>query len=308
MKPWVTCFQRSVIKSAAVLLSLNLCCATVGAAESLPTLFLSHFYVALDQPTYEAIRDSAEIKALAATEERHTVSGNREWTGFYIYGRQMYVEFFGPSALLADLRVGDGAFELVDEAGEIAKVEARLRSEFGDAIEPGSFSRQTANGSVPWFKYAGFRSQGPELFGFWVAESESDYLAAVHPGAIIKKPRSREENLWWSFRADRPLDDVVGLTAALDPEDVSRLARQLPVVGWPVSMRSSGFIARGPQVKVIAIPSSARAAGIQSVELRLHRSVPRKTTQLGTVQLVTGGNSAWLRFWTSPNGIPTDRR
>jgi hypothetical protein len=301
-------FAKLLAKGTAILLGLNLCSTAASAAERLPTLFLSHFYVALDQLTYEAIRDSSEIKALAGTEERHTVSGDREWTGFYIYGRQAYIEFFGSSALLPDLRVGDGAFALVDEAGGIAKVEARLRSEFGDAIESGSSSRQTANGSVPWYKYTGFRSQGPELFGFWVAEYEPDYLAAVHPGAKIKNPLGREENLWWSFRADRPLDDVVSLTAALGPEDVSRLARQLTAVGWPVSMRPRGFIGRGPQVKVIATSSGARAAGIQSVELRLHRSVPHKTTQLGTAQLVTDGSSAWLRLGTSLNGIPTDRR
>jgi Family of unknown function (DUF5829) len=308
MKPVGPLFPKLLAESTAVLLGLNLCSTAASAAERLPTLFLSHFYVALDQPTYDAIRDSAEIKALAATEERHSVSGDREWTGFYIYGRQTYVEFFGSSALLPDLRVGDGAFELADETGDIATVEARLRAQFGDAVESGSSSRETANGSVPWYKYAALHGEGPELFGFWVAENESGYLAAVHPGAIIKNPLSREANLWWSFRADRPLDNVVSITAALGAEDLSRLARQLTVVGWPVSMRSSGFIAKGPQVKVIVIAAGAHTTGIQSVELRLHRSVPRKTTQLGTVQLVTGRNSAWLRFGTSSNGIPTDRR
>jgi hypothetical protein len=40
---------------------------------------LTHFFVALDQPSYDALRKSPEIAALGSIEERHTVAGDRSY-------------------------------------------------------------------------------------------------------------------------------------------------------------------------------------------------------------------------------------
>jgi hypothetical protein len=64
------------------------------SADGPPPVFLNHFYIALDEATYQALRQSPEIAAFAGIEERHTVAGSRSWSGFYVYGRQTYMEFF----------------------------------------------------------------------------------------------------------------------------------------------------------------------------------------------------------------------
>jgi hypothetical protein len=87
--------MKLVPSIAFLFLSASMACA----AERAPTVFLTHFFIALDQATYEALRSSPEIAALAAVEERHTVAGTRTWTGFYVWGRQTYMEFFGANGL-----------------------------------------------------------------------------------------------------------------------------------------------------------------------------------------------------------------
>jgi Family of unknown function (DUF5829) len=111
-------------------------------------------------------------------------------------------------------------------------------------------------------------------------ELDPGYLAARHPEALVKDPLSRKQERSWDYRPDQTLDNVVGLTLALDQEKTSELATELGLFGWSVRRTGAGFLAVGPEVKIRVVPAGARA-GIQQVELRLRRPVPRQTIQLG---------------------------
>lgn len=271
--------------------------STLFAADALPPVVMGHFYVALDQASFDALRKSPEVAALAHVVERHTVAGKDEWTGFYVQGRQTYMEFFGAQNLPEGMRIGDTGLGLtVEQAGGVSAIAARLRTVFGNKIEIRTTPRTTPTGTIPWFTSTQIKSDAPESMETWFMENDPEYLATVHPGAKIENPFSREQSLSWYFLPDHQLDNVTAITAALKPAEVAQLATELKLIGWPVRMQGEGFIATGPDLKVTVLLAGART-GIQQVNLQLRRSVPKQTLVLGNIQLHLDGNTGHLVFW-----------
>ncbi|MGC4083320.1 MAG: hypothetical protein QM736_14725 [Vicinamibacterales bacterium] len=60
--------------------------AGIDPGNATPSVYLTHVYVNLDQISYDALRDSKLLAALGNTEEKHTVSGDTSWSGFYVTG------------------------------------------------------------------------------------------------------------------------------------------------------------------------------------------------------------------------------
>lgn len=285
------------MKLIFAILSLLLPTAKIIAADAMPPVFMGHFYVALDDASFDALRKSPEVAALAHVVERHTVAGRDEWTGFYVQGRQTYMEFFGVQNLPEGMRLGDTGLGLtVEQAGGVSAVAARLRTAFGERIEITATPRTTLTGTIPWFTSTQIKSDAPESMETWFMENDPGYLAAMHPGATIENPFSREQSLSWSFLPDHELDNITGITAALKPAEIAQLATELRVIGWPVRVQNKGFVAAGPDLKLVVLPAGARA-GIQQVDLHLRRSVAKQTIALGNIQLLLDGDTGHLVFW-----------
>lgn len=267
------------------------------AADTLPPVFMGHFYVALDQTSFDALRKSPEVAALAHVVERHTVAGKDEWTGFYVQGRQTYMEFFGAQNLPEGMRVGDTGLGLtVEQSGGVSAIATRLRSGYDKKVEIWTTPRTTPTGTIPWFKSTYIKSDIPQSMETWFMETDPNYLATVHPGDIIKDPLSREQSLSWSFLPDHQLDNVIGITTALKTAELAQLATELKLIGWSVRSQGEGFVATGPDLKLTVRPAGART-GIQRVDLQLRRSVPKQTLALGNIQLLLDGNTGHLLFW-----------
>jgi Family of unknown function (DUF5829) len=270
--------------------------SVVFGADPAPSVFLSHFYVALDASSFDALRNSSEVQTLAHVVERHTVAGKDEWTGLYIQGRQTYMEFFGAQNLPDGMHEGDTGLGLtVEREGGVEAIAAHLRTVFGERVEITATPRSTSTGTIPWFTSTQVKSDAPESMETWVMENDRNYLAAVHPGDNIKDPFSREQSLSWVFLADRQLDDVIGITAALKPAEIAQLATELKLIGWPVRTRGKSFVSSGPDLQLVILPAGARK-GIVEVDLRLRRSVPKQTITLGHVQLFLEGNTGRMVF------------
>jgi len=243
--------------------------ASACSGDRLPPVFLSHFYVTLDQASYDALRSSPELAALSKVAETHVAAGSRKWTGFYIYGRQTYMEFFGAVAAPEGMRLGDAGLGLaVEEVAGVGTIASRLRTVFGGRVKVEPAHRTTAAGVIPWFTAASVENPKVEGLNTWFMETDPGYLAAMHPGSRIERPLGREEDLAWRFIPDRPLDNVVGLTAALNSSDMAQLAAELELAGWAVRRGSGGFVAVGPDAKITVVVAGARA-GLQQAELRL---------------------------------------
>jgi hypothetical protein len=287
------------MKPLLLIVSLLLSCAPAFSADGTPPVFLSHFYVAVDQATYEALRKSPEIAALAGIEERHTVAGSRNWSGFYVYGRQTYMEFFAADMLPDGTRQEDCGLGLfVEKAGGVDAVATRLRTVFGDKVKIDKQVRTISSGDIPWYSAAAIDTGGPEALGTWVMEVDPAYLASMHPGSLVRHPLSREQFLSWNFLPDHLLDAVVGIKAALDPVEMTQLANELELIGWSVHRAGGGFRAKGPDAELEVFPALAGSrVGIQQADLRLRRSVARRTIELGSANLLLGGKTAQLIFW-----------
>ena len=279
-----------------ILLSL-LPMSPIIAADALPPVFMGHFYVALDQTSFDALRKAPQVESLAHAVERHTVAGKDEWTGFYVQGRQTYMEFFGAQNLPEGMRLGDTGLGLtVERAGGVSAIAERLRTVFGERVGVTRTPRTTATGTIPWFTSVELKSDQPVSLETWVMENDPNYLATVHPGAKIEDPFSREQSLSWYFLPDHQLDNVTGITAALKPAELAQLSTELKVIGWTLHTQGTGFVAVGPDLKLIVLPAGART-GIQQVDLHLRRSVPKQTVALGKIQLLLDGDTGHLVFW-----------
>jgi hypothetical protein len=287
------------MKPLLLIVSLLLSCAPAFSADGTPPVLLSHFYVAVDQATYEALRKSPEIAALAGIEERHTVAGSRNWSGFYVYGRQTYMEFFAADMLPDGTRQEDCGLGLfVEKAGGVDAVATRLRTVFGDKVKIDKQVRTISSGDIPWYSAAAIDTGGPEALGTWVMEVDPAYLASMHPGSLVRHPLSREQFLSWNFLPDHLLDAVVGIKAALDPVEMTQLANELELIGWSVHRAGGGFRAKGPDAELEVFPALAGSrVGIQQADLRLRHSVARRTIELGSANLLLGGKTAQLIFW-----------
>jgi hypothetical protein len=276
---------------------LLLLCASAFSADGSPPVFLSHFYIALDQATYDAMRKSPEIAALAGIEERHTVAGSSSWSGFYVYGRQTYMEFFAADRSPDGTVKEDCGLGLsVEKAAGVNAIATRLRPVFGDKAEIHKQVRTISTGDVPWYIAAAVDTDRPEAMFMWVMEVDPSYLAAMHPGSLVKHPLSREQYLSWNFLADRLLDDVVGIRAALNLVEMTQLANELELVGWSVHREGGGFLAQGPDAKLEVFPAGSRV-GIQQIVLRLRRFVPKQAMELGSAKLLLDGKAGQMIFW-----------
>jgi hypothetical protein len=283
------------VKSLLSICFLLFSCAPALSADGPPPVFLSHFWIALDQATYDALRTSKQVAGLGAVREQNVVAGSQNWSGFYWMARQTYMEFFGAAALPDGTLLGECGIGLsVETQGGVAAVADRLRTVFGDRIEIEKQVRTTASGDIPW--YTSTHLKEPQTTAMWVMELDPAYLAARHPEAPVRDPLSRQQERSWDYRPDQTLDIVVGLTLALNQEKTSELATQLGLFGWSVHRTRAGFFAVGPEVKIHVVPAGARA-GIKQVELHLRRSVPNQRIQLGNAELRLAGNTGQLVLW-----------
>ncbi|HWM69255.1 MAG TPA: DUF5829 family protein [Steroidobacteraceae bacterium] len=266
------------------------------SAGSLPSVYLSHFSVVLDKATYTALRTSAQLESLADCELVHTQEGSGDYTGFYVRGRQTYMEFFGDPVPEGEHLGHVGLGLTVEQAGGAAIIAAHLRAIFGGKVKIHSATRPVGGHAVPWYTatYIDADDDSAMLFG-WVSETDPEYLAAQHPNSPIDHPLSRKQYLAWDFKPDRLLDDVVGLTLALEASELAQLAKELQAIGWTVKREDSGFAAIGPDVKITVVPA-VKKGGLQRIDLRLIKQVPKQEIIFGNAKLIVEGSSGRFTF------------
>ena len=189
---------------------------------SSPQVFLNHFYVVLDSPTYQAVEEDAFLRRhFAVNEKRTTTNADMTYTGLYFYGFNTYFEFFDIGNSPKDC-VGDSAIAFgVDRPGAIQVLQEKL----GSSLEPSlkSVTRLYQGGQVPWFFMATSKSLPYESgLSCWVMEYHPDFLSHWNPQPKgTNRGISRKEILERYSGVLQPVDeplleDVVGLTVAVD--------------------------------------------------------------------------------------------
>lgn len=270
-------------------------CATLAPASELPTVYLSHVFIVLDKTTYDALNASPDIASFAAVQEKHTETSSGKWTGFYITGRQTYLEFFDASSAPEGMHLGDVGLALtVEKAGGVKVIAERWRTKFGDKVELDTTQAKTDSGAViPWFEATDVKASGPDMLSTWAMEIDPGFLAANHAGERVDHPLGREQYLSWKFDRVKPLDNISGITLALGPSESSQLATQLKLVGWQVHRQRWGFEAIGPGI-AIRVVAAGKRNGITEVDLQLRVDDAYRVVSLGRSQLYIDGRRARL--------------
>jgi hypothetical protein len=284
------------MRLCVVALLLILLAPIAQSADGTPPVYLSHFSVVLDKPTYHALQASPRVQSLADSEVTHTQEGGFAYSGFYVRGRHTYIEFFGDPVPEGEHLGHVGLGLAVECTGGVGVIAENLRTVFGGKVKTLSATHAVGADTVPWYTatYIDDTDDGSMLFG-WVAEIDPGYLAALHPHAQIHQPLSREQYLSWDFKADRLIDDVVGLKFALAPSERAQLSQELKIVGWTIQPARGGFTATGPDIRIMVTPARAKG-GLQQIDLRLLRAVPKQDTPLGSAQLILEGTSGRFTF------------
>jgi Family of unknown function (DUF5829) len=271
--------------------------------DSLPQVFLNHFYVVLDSPTYNAIEEDSFLrKHFAVNEKRTTTNAEMSYTGLYFYGINTYFEFFDIGNSPKD-QVGDSAIAFgVDQPGAIRILREKLGSSLGPNLK--SVTRLYQGRQIPWFFMATSTSLPYESgLSCWVMEYHPEFLANWNPqpkgtnlGITRKEILGRySENL---PPVDKPyLEDVVGLTVAVDAPDQNRLIEFCLQLGYQVEKKEGVVALNRPDFVLLLIPATQNARGIREIKMRM-RNLPQreKEHQLGQSTLQFAGSSAIWSF------------
>lgn len=138
----------------------------------------NHLYVTLDSETLELITKSEFISQQFCTISSNTTKTDAEsWTGTYLRGKNAYLELFPPGGAEGLKEGFCGLGFNSQRAGELHKVEEKLRSLLGSKeILSDLQVRHTEEGKVPWFYYLSANPSQREAFASWLMEFHQDYL------------------------------------------------------------------------------------------------------------------------------------
>lgn len=272
------------MKKTPLALILTAIVALVGAVVSAVTVLfavsLNHFYVVPDAATYKAIAGSEFLKSeFAVTETRTTVRADSTYTGFYIYGVNTYFEFL---ELISDGSIAQGASGVafgVDEPGALKAIAAALPEEFPG--EAPLITRALNDRALPWFFMAtpkSFPYKDPSGFSFWLMEYHPRFLAEWKPQpGSSNKGVSRREILerYAATLAGQPaqplLQDVIGLTVALDEARIKRWAELCQAFGYRLGQEKDTTVLEGPDLTLWLVPASSERRGVREIRMRLSR-------------------------------------
>lgn len=137
------------------------------------TVQLNHIYTVVDKETYENIKQSDLINSLAFAYEQKNFADNQiPWEGFYIRGKNTYLEFFYPQERYP--RIGISGIGMgIDTKGGLDAVLQELRKDHPNA-KKGYFSRH----GKPWFAYVAVNdSFFFEQHSYWIMEYASEHFS-----------------------------------------------------------------------------------------------------------------------------------
>jgi Family of unknown function (DUF5829) len=279
--------------------------ALLGAAVSsgpLPfPVSLNHFYVVPDAATYRAIAGSEFLKGeFAVTETRTTVRADSTYTGFYVYGVNTYFEFLES---ISDGSIAKGASGVafgVDEAGGLKAIAAAMPEEFPG--EAALITRALNDRPVPWFFMAtpkSFPYGDSSGFSFWLMEYHTNFLAEWKPqpqgsnkGVSRRDILERYAHTLGGQPAQPLLQDVVGLTVALDEARIKRWSELCRAFGFRLGNEKGATVLEGPDLTLRLLPARSDWRGVREILMRLRRPPANPGEhKLGTSVLTLRGDA-----------------
>jgi hypothetical protein len=257
---------------------------------------LNHLFFVLDAETAGAVEADSQLAAFAATEKRTSATTDgRSWTGFYLYGRETYLELFGPNDSDAPGAVGIGL--AVERIGALDRMRDRLAAE-GTAFEVWQEEMLKDGERIPWFRAGGLKSwpdKGP--LDLWIGEVVPSFMARrLAPRAVAAGDISGRTYLSIHYDPGRMFEDVCGARIHVDPVERDRFAAAMKIYGWQVKLDGDAAIAEGAGVRLVVIADKLQR-GVEELCLRLRRDGDGAERAIGRSMLRLGpGAKATWRF------------
>lgn len=272
---------------------------TVSAqvAASDPLLFLNHFFVVVDETTYQDIQDSAFLKdTFAVTKSRTTTRTDAEYSGFYVYGENTYFEI-----LTKSLNSWQSGFILSgDDEESLENVKHSALSQLYISLDP--VTREFEGEQIPWFFTAGNLGYPvASQLGFGIMEYHPQYLSKYYPniapqsrGVSRREVLTRYAAIEGMSQRDRLLGDVTGITIAAAPAERTALARIFESLRFTSDFGSVEDSFTGNDFELKVSPRTNSLSKITEVRLQLNREITEEVT------LEFGDSS---RLHISTNGV-----
>ncbi len=261
---------------------------------------LNHVYAVVDRGTYDALVHSSFLReTFAVSEERTTTRADVSYSGFYLYGRNTYVEFLPEGA--AELAVDSSGLAFgVDAGGELDAFARRL-AEQKIATQGGPRTRELEGKPVPWFQILGLEVPGAALSVF-AMEYDARFLASWHPDLAPRGSRVDRAAILERYaaalkrselRATGLFADVRALTIDADEAQLASLRRVLTAARFTIEDTPLATKGVGARSRITLKPAKT-AGGITSIELALRRKVEHAPLALGKLTLEFSGETATL--------------
>jgi Family of unknown function (DUF5829) len=259
-------------------------------------IFLNHFFLTLDKPTFQAVKAQDWLRtALAPFEERTTKRNDTTYTGIYFYGRNTYFEFFEEGSEPGKVKGASGIAFGVESPGAARQLANILPDQT-------LITRQVEGMDAPWFHSAspaGVKRE--DFFRSWVMEYHAEFLEQWHPKLAPENPSALRRRAVldryvakigeWHHRNDFLLKDVVAIEVNLPPDRAAPFKTLLDAFDY----QRTGSTATGPEIR-ITVNANRPPMGIRSVTFSLQRSVPSDfELSIGSSKLLLSarGQAVW---------------
>ncbi|MBL4581243.1 MAG: hypothetical protein JKY29_05440 [Gammaproteobacteria bacterium] len=265
-----------------------------------PLLSLNHFFVVVDETTYQDIQDNAFLKnTFAITQSRTTIRNDTEYSGFYVYGENTYFEIITKS--LGTWQ--SGIFLSGDDEEDLERVKENNLPHLYISSKP--VTREFEGEQIPWFVTAGnFEYPMASQLGFGIMEYHPQYLAQYYPdiepqsrGVSRKEVLTRYAAIEGVSQSDRIFGNVVGITIAASPVERRALGRIFESLGFTPTATSNESILTGNNFELKILPRTNSISKITAVKLQLNRENTEEVTlEFGassSLEISTNGMAYW---------------
>jgi hypothetical protein len=254
-------------------------------------VFFNHAFAVVDAETAKAIASSEDVRAFGATESRTTASASDSWSGFYVYGRETFIEIFAPSPDYPEGKTGLGLqVERIGALDEMVKTLAAAKY----ALQADERSMKLPDGSlIPWFRFA-TPATWPDAMpvDVWVAENHPSFMAhRLAPRAVEPNDISRRTYLSNKFATSQLLENVTGVTIRETEADRDRIAAAMTAFGWRLRREGETVIAESGDT-TITIAASREPPALMELRMVLTRETAPRDVRLGHSTLTLGPGRA----------------
>lgn len=253
-----------------------------SAAAQTPLFHLDHLGCGVEPAILDELAGS---RFLADTFAHAAPGGARDgdvaWSGFYVYGRLTYMEIFLAEGFPVPTETGDCMMALNAEApGSVVWLLDTMKVAL-PASRPQRFERRInlRGREFDWFSAALFDWEDKGGLGVWALEYNPEFKRNASPD-LYQEPGDITRERGAPPVAHHPhklLEDVVGLTLALDPGRIETLSAQLRVMGYRIEDDGREAAAIAPDLTIRMRPRTGERYTIAAIHMRLTRAVPQQS-------------------------------